>query len=132
MRSNPAIVFAEALRGSRLCFQCFRLAVPRRRVSDQRFEQMMRDMGNVIDRAIESGLVRLRRLGESGQLPNKLERRRTDLVIRRRWTKIMQGLNSSAHTESFTERPAPASAALDQQAQRFRRTVRAMFLTSGS
>jgi hypothetical protein len=63
---------------------------------------MMRSVRDFIDRAIESVLVRFRRLGETAQLPDELQRRRPNFIIRRRRSKIMQGLNASAHEESLT------------------------------
>jgi len=86
-----------SLRRSRFRLQRFRFAIPRRRIGDQRFKKMMRGMGYVIDRAIECFFVCARWLCKSGKLPNKLERRSANLVIRRWWRKIMQGLDSSAH-----------------------------------
>ena len=66
--------FAKAFRRAGLCFERFNFAISRRRVRDQRFEQMMRGMRDFIDRAIERFLIHFRRLGESGKLPNKLQR----------------------------------------------------------
>jgi hypothetical protein len=62
-------------------------------------------MGNVrdfIDGAIEDVLIRVRGFCESGQLSDELKRRRANLIIRRRRTEIMQGLNVSTHEESLT------------------------------
>ena len=62
-------------------------------------------MGNVRDfiyGAIEGVLIRVRRFRESGQLPNELKRRRTNLVVRRRWTEVMKGLDGSAHRKLLT------------------------------
>ena len=63
---------------------------------------MMSGMRNVIDRAIERVLVGFRRFGESAQLPNELQRRRANLVVRRRRRKIMQCFDGSAHEELLT------------------------------
>jgi hypothetical protein len=63
-----------SLRRSRFRLQRFRFAIPRRRIGDQRFKKMMRDMGHVIHRAIECFFVCARWLCKSGKLPNKLER----------------------------------------------------------
>jgi len=54
-------------------------------------------MGYLIDRAIECFFVCVRWLCKSGKLPNKLKRRSANLVIRRWWRKIMQGLDGSTH-----------------------------------
>ena len=86
-----------SLRRSRFRLQRFRFTIPRRRIGDQRFKKMMRGMGHVIDRAIECFFVCARWLCKSGKLPNKLERRSANLVIRRWWRKIMQGLDGSTH-----------------------------------
>ena len=48
-----------SLRRSRFRLQRFRFAIPRRRIGDQRFKKMMRGMGHVIHRAIESCLIYL-------------------------------------------------------------------------
>jgi hypothetical protein len=63
---------------------------------------MMSGVRNLIDRSIESVFIRVRRFRESGQLPNKLKRRRANLVVCRWRRKIMKGLNVSAHEESLT------------------------------
>src|SRR6185503_7446411 len=47
---------------------------------------------------VERGLVRLRRLRESRQLPDELNRRRADFLFRRRRVEVEQGANVSAHT----------------------------------
>jgi len=46
---------------------------------------MMRGVRDFIDRVIERFLVCLRWFRESAQLTDKLQRRRPNLVIRRRW-----------------------------------------------
>ena len=63
---------------------------------------MMRGMRNVIDRAIECVLVCFRRFGESAQLADELQRRRPNLVIRRRRTEVMKCFDGSTHEESLT------------------------------
>ena len=80
-----------SLRRSRFRLQRFRFAIPRRRIGDQRFKKMMRGMGHVIHRAIECFFVCARWLCKSGKLPNKLERRSANLVIRRWWLKNYAG-----------------------------------------
>src|SRR2546423_5868497 len=99
---DSAIGSAEALGRSRSRFQRFRLAIARRRVRHQIVEEMMCDVGDFVDRAIEGVLIRVRRFRETAQLPNELKRRCANLVIRRGRRKIMQGLNVSAHKESLT------------------------------
>ena len=58
-------------------------------------------MGDFVDRAIEGVLIRVRRSRESGQLPNELQRRRANFIIRRGRRKIMQGLNVSTHAPTI-------------------------------
>jgi hypothetical protein len=64
----------EPFRRSRSRFQRFRLAIARWRVRNQRFEQMMGGMCNLIDGAVECVLICFRRFGESTQLANELQR----------------------------------------------------------
>ena len=71
-----------------LCRSLFRsgrfyLATTRRRIRYERFKQMMRGMRDFIDRAIECFLICFRRLRETAQFSDELQRRRLDLVIRR-------------------------------------------------
>lgn len=63
---------------------------------------MMRDMRDLINRAIKRSFGRLGRFGESTQLPDELQRRRSNLITGRWRTEIMQGFNGSAHEESLT------------------------------
>ncbi len=69
----------------------------------------MGDVRHFIDGAVEYFFIRFRRLGETAKLPNKLQRRRPNLIIRRRRRKIMQGLNVSTHKEFLTADPHPPS-----------------------
>ena len=62
----------------------------------------MRDMRDFIDRVIECVLVRSRRFGEPAQLANELKRRRANLIVRRRRTKVVKCFDGSAHEESLT------------------------------
>jgi hypothetical protein len=61
----------------------------------------MGDVRDFLHRVLEGVLIRVGRFRESAQLPNELERRRANLVVRRGRGKIMQGLNVSAHEESL-------------------------------
>src|SRR6266568_6931454 len=63
---------------------------------------MMCDVRNIVDRAIERVLVGFRRFSETAQLPNKLQRRRSDFVIRRGRTEVVKCFDGSAHEESLT------------------------------
>src|SRR6266480_7377879 len=62
---------------------------------------MMSNVRDLVYRAIECFFVCVRRFCESGQLPNELQRRCANLVIRRRRCKIMQGLNVSTHAPTI-------------------------------
>ena len=75
---------SETFCRSRSYFQCFGFTITRRRIRHQRFEQMMSGMRDFVDCSIEGVLVCFRRFGETGQLSNKLERRRPNLVVCRR------------------------------------------------
>src|SRR3954464_12083689 len=87
----------EALRRSCPSLERFRFAVPWRGGGDQRLQQMLGNVGDLVDRVIECFFVSLRGLGEAADLPNKLKRGRTDFVIRRGRQKIMQSFDVSAH-----------------------------------
>jgi hypothetical protein len=86
-----------SLRRSRFRLQRFRFAIPRRRIGDQRFKKMMRGMGHVIHRAIESCLVCLGRFGETAQLPGELKRRSANFILSSGWTEVMECFDGSAH-----------------------------------
>jgi len=75
---------SKSFRRSCFRFGGFDFAISRRRVRYQRFQQMMRGVRDFIDGAIESLFVCFRRFSKSGQLPNKLQRRRANLIICRR------------------------------------------------
>lgn len=98
----PIVNVRKPLRRSRLGSYRFYLAIARRRIRYERFKQMMRGMRDFIDRAIECFLVRFRRLRETAQFSDELQRRRLDLIIRRRRTEIMQGFDGSTHEELLT------------------------------
>ena len=46
---------------------------------------------------IEDELVGLRGLCEAAEFTDKLDRRRADFLVRRRWFEVMQGFDVSAH-----------------------------------
>ncbi len=73
------------------------LAAFRRRVGDQRVDQLARDDRDAVDRAVERVLVRLRRLGGPAQLPHELQRRGANLLVGRRRIEVEQLLDVSAH-----------------------------------
>jgi len=62
-----------SLRRSRFRLQRFRFAIARWRIGDQRFEEMMCDVRDIMYRAIECVFICPRWLCKSGKLPNKLE-----------------------------------------------------------
>ena len=62
----------------------------------------MRGVRDFIDRVVERFLVRFRGLRETAQLSNRLQRRRPDLVVRRRRTEVMECFNGSAHKKLLT------------------------------
>ena len=55
------------------------------------------DGGDLLDRLVEGGLVHLRGVSHSAQLPNVLERRGLDLLPGSRGLEVMQRLDVSAH-----------------------------------
>ena len=63
---------------------------------------MMRGVGDFVDCAIECILVCFRRLGESAQLANKLQRRRANFIVRRRRSEVVKCFDGSAHEELLT------------------------------
>src|ERR1700730_10608264 len=60
-------------------------------------EQMMRDVSDLINCAIESLFVRFGRFGEATQFPNELERRRADFFLGRRRREVVKGFDVSTH-----------------------------------
>jgi hypothetical protein len=87
----------EAFRRSRTRFHRFDCAIARRRVGEKRIEQMLRSMSDIIDRTIESCLVRLGRFRETAQLPDELNRRSANFIVCRGWTEVMKCFDRSAH-----------------------------------
>src|SRR5882724_849044 len=87
----------EASRRSRACFHRFDRAIARRRDGHKRIEQMLCGVSDIIDGTIESCLVYLGRFRDSAQFSDELKRRSANLVVRRRWTKIMKCFDGSAH-----------------------------------
>ena len=62
---------------------------------------MLRDVSDLIDRAIEGSLVCLGRFREPAQLADKLKRRRANLVVRRGWAEVMKCFDGSAHIRNI-------------------------------
>jgi hypothetical protein len=89
----------EADSGSGAGFSGFNGAISGWCVADERVQQMFGGVSDVMNRAIERFLVRLRRLGETAQLADKLKRRCADLVFSGWREEIMKGLDVSTHGE---------------------------------
>src|SRR4051812_35300091 len=77
----------------------FDLAIPGRRVANERLKQMLGGVGHVVHRAVERLLVRFRWFGEAAQLAHELKRRGANLVMRRRRQEVVKGLDVSAHDD---------------------------------
>lgn len=69
-----------------------------RRAAGERADQPGCRRGHGIDGLIESLLVGARRLVRSTQLPDKLDRRQPDLILRSWRLKIRQALDATAHS----------------------------------
>src|SRR6266550_3779342 len=62
-------------------------------------EQAVRSRGNLVDRAGESCLVRLRRLREAADLAHVLERGVADLLVRGGWLIVVERVDVPAHAD---------------------------------
>src|SRR5215470_5257047 len=71
-RRTAAGTGTEASRRSRLGLLRLDLAVPVRRLRDERFEQLPHRLGDVVHGVRERALVRLRRTGEPAHLADEL------------------------------------------------------------
>ena len=91
----------EAFRRSRTCFHRFDCAIARRRVGNQRIDQMLRGMSDIIDRTIESCLICLGRFRETAQLPDELKRRSANFILCRGRTEVMKYFDGSAHVKTI-------------------------------
>jgi len=58
---------------------------------------MLRGMGYVINSTVERSFVYFRRLCKTAQFADELQRRRANLIRRRRWTEVMKRFDGSAH-----------------------------------
>src|SRR5450755_2773757 len=88
---------AEAQARALLCLLRFDLAVAGGRLRLQRRQKTPRGVGDLTDRAIEGGLVGLRRLVEARQLAHELQCRGLDLVLGGGGLEIEQRLDVAAH-----------------------------------
>ena len=59
MRCSGAVPDAKAFRRSGLCFNCFDLAIPWRRVGHQRIKKVPGDMGHILNSVVEGVLISL-------------------------------------------------------------------------
>ena len=73
------------------------LTIPGRSAGHQRVEQGGGRLGDFIDRPIERGLVGSGRSGKSTNLPDELQSRQPDFVIRRRRFEVVQRFDVSTH-----------------------------------
>src|SRR5207245_2157868 len=71
------------------------------RAGVQRGQEPPRGVRHIIDRAVEGGLIGLRRPAEAGQLSHELQRRSADLVLGRGRLEIKQRLDVAAHFSSL-------------------------------
>jgi hypothetical protein len=84
---SPSALIKASARVS-ACLLRFDPAIARWGGRGQRIDQRARDRRHVLDRPSKSRGVGLRRLVEAAQLPHELQRRRADLLVRRRGLKV--------------------------------------------
>src|SRR2546428_10180552 len=87
----------EPLDGSLVCLAPLLLPIPWWSAGVERVDQALRGRGDLVDRSIEHGFVRARRLRDAAQLAHELEGRGSDLVIRGRRCKVGERLDITAH-----------------------------------
>lgn len=87
-----------------MCFGSFDIAIARRGVGHQRVQELLGDLGDPFDGAIERRFVGFGRVGEAAELSHELHCRRTDFIVRCRRSKVIEGLDISAHGQSITYR----------------------------
>src|SRR5262245_4770361 len=83
------------------------LTVLRRRRGYELLEEMVRGVGDGVDRTREGLLVRARRLVETADLAHVLESRGVDLVVGRLGLEVVERLDVSAHGASLAGRARP-------------------------
>ena len=88
---------AESLRGPSFRFCRLLFSILGWCVRFERMDKASRDAGYFVDRRQERGLIGLRRLVESANFPDELERSGTDLFGRYGWIKIEEGFDVPAH-----------------------------------
>lgn len=69
-----------------------------RQVAGDRFQQALRRIGDLVDRALERLLVPPRRLAKPAYLAHELPRRRSNLIVGRDHVRVPQRLDASTHT----------------------------------
>src|SRR5947207_15530866 len=87
----------KALRRSRAGFACLDFSIARRSVRNQRVEQLVRGLRDLLYCTIENRLVRLRGLRKTTEFAHKLQRRRANLFVGRRWFEVMKCFDISTH-----------------------------------
>src|ERR1041384_1534412 len=75
----------------------FNITIARRRICNQRIEQLPRSLCHLLNSPIEHFFVRLRRLCKTAQLPNELQRRRTNFLLRCGRFEVMKRFDISTH-----------------------------------
>jgi hypothetical protein len=69
-------------------------------VGDESIQELACRAGHLIDRPVKSRFIGLGWPGEATQLPNELQSRCTDFLLRGRWMEIMQSFDVSTHVLS--------------------------------
>ena len=78
----------------------------------ERTKKAGRDASHFVDGRQKRGLIRLRRLGETADLPHKLQRSRPNLVLSDRRIEVEKGFDVSAHgrgTHIYLNSTAPTA-----------------------
>src|SRR5438552_8657355 len=92
----------------RLRFHRLRFAVARRACRLQRIEKSARSLRHVVNRPMECRLVDPRRVRESAQLSDELQRGGADFLVRRGRLEIKKRANISTHRSLLIARAARA------------------------
>ena len=80
--------------------RCLNLTIARRSIRDKRIEQLVRGFGYLVNRPAERDLVCFGGPGEAAQLPDELQGRGKDLLVRGRRSEVMKGFDVSTHNKS--------------------------------
>ena len=90
----------EAIGRSRPGSQSLNLTIARRSIRDKRVKQLVRGFGHLVNRPAECDLVCFRGSREAAQLPDELQGRGKDFLIRGRRLEIVQSFDVSTHNKS--------------------------------